>query len=105
MGFSGKYVLCDRHITFKRAFKYLDDKRYLVLQLYDGGVADEITQDELYELATTHDFYDEVFDEGHLSRNERENSWLETLPEIAALTQSTPNDTASSTAPESEEKS
>ena len=104
-GIEVKYVLCDRHLTFKRAFKYLDDKRYLVLQLYDGGVADEITQDELYELATTHTFYDEVFGDDYLSRKERENSWLDTLPEIAALTQSTPNDTASSTAPESEEKS
>ena len=50
-GLEVKYVLCDSSITFKDAIKKLDDKRYLVLQLYDNGIADEITQDELYEEA------------------------------------------------------
>lgn len=115
-GIEVKYVLCDRSLTFKEAFKKLDDKRYLVLQLYDGGVADEITQDELYEAAANHSFYDFVFgeedeellpfaEEAYLSRNERENSSPETLPSSTALTQSLPSATASSTAPESEVKS
>lgn len=117
-GIEVKYVLCDRSLTYKEAFKKLDDKRYLVLQLYDGGVADEITQDELYEAAASHSFYDLVFgeentaapfsefsDETYLSRNERENNPPETLPESTALTQSVPSETASSTAPASEVKS
>lgn len=115
-GIEVRYVLCDRSLTFKDAFKKLDDKRYLVLQLYDGGVADEITQDELYELASTHSFYDRVFEGeenedfpfaemGYLSRNERENRPPETLPESTALIQSEASETASSTAPESEVKS
>lgn len=113
-GIEVKYVLCDRSLTFKEAFKKLDDKRYLVLQLYDGGVADEITQDELYEAAASHSFYDFVFGEEELlptdaenyfSRNERENSSPEILPESTALTQSLPSATASSTVPESEVKS
>lgn len=63
-GIEVKYVLCDKTLTYKDAFKRLDDKRYLVLQLYsDGGVADEITQDELYAQASEHGFYDAVFDE------------------------------------------
>lgn len=113
-GIEVKYVLCDKSLTYKDAFKKLDDKRYLVLQLYDGGVCDEITQDELYEQAASRSFYDHVFEEepfseldglDYLSRNERENSSPETLPESTASTQETPNETASSTAPESEVKS
>lgn len=113
-GIEVKYVLCDRSLTFKDAFKKLDDKRYLVLQLYDGGVADEITQDELYEAATSHSFYDfvfggveeqEPFSELYLSRNERENSPPETSPDSTPLTQSAPSETASSTASEREVKS
>lgn len=112
-GIEVKYVLCDRSLTYKEAFKKLDDKRYLVLQLYDGGVADEITQDELYAQAAEHSFYDAVFEDAdgeglpeiHFSRNERENSSFEILPETTALTQASPSETASSTAPESERKS
>ncbi len=104
-GVEVKYVLCDDSITFLQAFKMLDDKRYLVLQLYgDEGVADEITQDELYEAATVRSVYDRVFD-GYLSLNARENVSTSILPEITASMHSAPNDTASSTAPDSDEKS
>lgn len=60
-GMEVKYVLVDGSLTYKDAVRLLDDKRYLVLQLYDGAVADEITQDELYEQMTEHDIYDKVF--------------------------------------------
>ncbi len=62
-GMEVKYVLVDGSLTFKDAFKFLDDKKYLVLQLYDGGIADEITQDELYDLAVDRGIYDKVFGE------------------------------------------
>lgn len=112
-GIEVKYVLCDNTLTYKEAFKRLDDKRYLVLQLYDKGVADEITQDELYEQAATHSFYDRVFGteeggeqtEDYFSRNERENMSSVISPSVTALTHSVPSVTASSTAPESERKS
>ncbi|MDE7087860.1 MAG: hypothetical protein K2O67_06680 [Clostridia bacterium] len=105
-GIEVKYVICDRSVTFKDAFKKLDEGKYLVLQLYDdGGVADEITQDELYELATEKSFYDSVFEEDYFSRNERLNSSEEMSPEITALTHAVPIETASSTAPESDLKS
>ncbi len=104
-GIEVKYVLCDADLTFKDAFKMLDDRRYLVLQLYDGSIADEITQDELYDLACFHGVYDKVFeDDGYLSRNERENSSLETLLPSTAETHSAPNETLSETASESEAK-
>lgn len=61
-GMEVKYVLVDASFTYKDAMRYLDDKTYLVLQLYDGGVADEITQDELYEDFAVHTIYDRVFD-------------------------------------------
>lgn len=119
-GLEVKYVLCDNTLTYKDAFKKLDDKRYLVLQLYDNGIADEITQDELYEQAAQHSIYDRVFegdgvgfcrakapfDEdggGYFSRKERENSPPSTLPSSTELTHSTPKSTASSTAPDSAE--
>ena len=100
-GLEVKYVLCNGEITYKDAIKKLDDKRYLVLQLYDNGIADEITQDELYEQAACHSIYDRVFDDlGYFSRKERENSSPFILPSSTELTQSTPSDTPSSTAPE-----
>lgn len=102
-GMEVKYVLCDGELTYKDALKKLDDKRYLVLQLYDGeGIADEITQDELYEGTLTHGIYDKVFGD-YLSKNERENFSAEILPSITERTQSTPKQIASSTAPASEE--
>ena len=101
-GLEVKYVLCDQTITFKDAIKKLDDKRYLVLQLYDNGIADEITQDELYEAAVSHAIYDKVFDD-YFSRNERENSSPFILPSSTEQTHSTPSETASSTEPESAE--
>lgn len=117
-GIEVKYVLCDKDLTYKDAFKRLDDKRYLVLQLYDNGVADEITQDELYAQAGEHSFYDKVFGdeptggsdeewligkgEDYFSRKDLENSSNGTLPSTTALTHSSPSETASSTAPESE---
>ena len=104
-GIEVKYVLCDKSVTFKDAFKKMDEGRYLVLQLYDGGIADEITQDELYALAAERSFYDRVFETDYLSRNERLNSSDETLPEITASTHLTPSEIASSTDPESERKS
>lgn len=70
-GMEVKYVLVDRSLTYKDAVRLLDDKRYLVLQLYDGGVADEITQDELYAQMTGHGIYDKVFEE-----DEREGRFL-----------------------------
>ena len=120
-GLEVKYVLCDNSLTYKDAIKKLDDKRYLVLQLHDGnGIADEITQDELYEQACDHSIYDKVFDgdgggfcrakvqsdrdgNDYFSRKEREKSLPSTLPSSTELTHSTPNETASSTAPEREE--
>ncbi len=58
-----KYVLVDERLTFKDAAKHLSEKYYLVLQLYDDGIADEITQDELYERMSQSGVYDRVFAE------------------------------------------
>ncbi len=104
-GVEVKYILCDENVTFLQAFKLLEDKRYIVLQLMrDGAVADEITQDELYEAALCHSVYDRVFD-GYLELNERENNSSSIFPSATASTQVTPNDTASSTAPPKDSKS
>lgn len=105
-GIEVKYVLCDPSLTFKDAFKKLDGRHYLVLQLYDGEIADEITQDELYELASQKSIYDKVFEGGgYFSRNERENVSLFSSPESTSETHSEPKSTPSSTAAESDAKS
>lgn len=104
-GIEVKYVLCDENLTYLQAFKMLEDKRYLILRLsVDGEVEDEITQDELYEEALCHGVYEKVFSD-YLSLKERENISLSILPSATALTHSAPNATASSTAPDSDEKS
>lgn len=101
-GIEVKYVLCDENLTFKDAIKRLSDRHYVVFQLYDGGVAEEITQDELYELSVIHSVYDRVF-EDYFSRKDLPNSLSSMLPSMSEETQSAPNDIPSSTAPESEE--
>jgi stage IV sporulation protein FB len=57
-----KYVLVEKSLTYKDAVKFLDERNYVVLQLYDGKIMDEITQDELYEGMLTHGIYDRVFE-------------------------------------------
>lgn len=108
-GIEVKYVLCDNSVTFLQAFKMLEDKRYLVLQLAsEGGVADEITQDELYDMALCHSVYDKVFDnevQPYFALNELENNSPSMFPSKIASTQDIPRDTPSSTAPDNDEKS
>jgi stage IV sporulation protein FB len=62
-GMEIKYIAVDKDITFKDAVKLLDDKKYLVLQMYDDGFLNEITQDELYDKMTERRICDKVFDE------------------------------------------
>lgn len=75
-GMEVKYVLVDGGFTYKDAVKYLDGKHYLVLQLYRDGVADEITQDELYGQLLRHSVYDSVFGEaiGDAEKDEKNYS-------------------------------
>lgn len=110
-GIEVKYVLCDNTVTFLQAFKMLEDKRYLVLQLaLDDGVGDEITQDELYDMALCHSVYDRVFEgeptsQPYLALNEAENNCSSIFPSATPSTQDIPKDTPSSTTPDSDEKS
>lgn len=110
-GIEVKYVLCDNSITFLKAFKMLEDNRYLVLQLAsEGGVADEITQDELYDMALCHSVYDRVFEgeyanQSYFALNELENNSSSIQPSATPSTQAIPSDTASSTMPDNDEKS
>jgi hypothetical protein len=57
-----KYVLVGKELTYKDAVRLLDERNYLVLQLYDGKILDEITQDELYDGILNHTIYDKVFE-------------------------------------------
>lgn len=100
-GMEVKYVLVDENITFKDAVKLLDGKKYLVLQLYDNGVVDEITQDELYEKMTVNGIYDGVF--AQRSKKLLQNSSLDIFPSSTFSTTETPNVTPSSIASCNEE--
>lgn len=60
-GLPVKYVLVDSDVTFKRALRFLDSRKYLILQLYDGDCLQEMTQDELYQKLLSSNIYDKVF--------------------------------------------
>jgi len=102
-GLEVRYILCDKDMTFCQAFSFLDSASYLVLQLYDGGIADEITQDELFEKAYKCSPSDKVFTKNHFSRKDLQNISGDISPFATAQTQSTPNDIASSSSPSNKE--
>jgi stage IV sporulation protein FB len=60
-GMEIKYVAVGKDLTYKDAIKFLDDRHYVILQLYDDTLTDEITQDELLENLQTHTIYSPVF--------------------------------------------
>lgn len=57
-GLEIKYVLADAGLTYRRAIRFLDDKKYVVFRTADGR---ELTQDELFEGFARHGIYDKVF--------------------------------------------
>jgi hypothetical protein len=61
-GITVKYVMVDGQLIYKDAVKFLDERHYVILQLYDGEIRDEVTQDELYSGILTHSIYDKVFE-------------------------------------------
>ena len=57
-GLEMKYILADRSLTYRRAVRFLDDKKYVVFRTPEG---DEVTQDELFEGFERCGVYDKVF--------------------------------------------
>lgn len=56
-----RYVILDGNSTFKDALRYIDDRRYLVIQLYeDEKFLDEITEDELFKKLQNSNLYDKI---------------------------------------------
>ena len=51
-------MLTDGSLTYRRAIRFLDDKKYVVFRTAGGR---EITQDELFEGFTSRGIYDKVF--------------------------------------------
>ena len=72
-GLEIKYVLTDGSLTYRRAIRFLDDKKYVVFRTADGR---EITQDELFEGFTSRGIYDKVFgaDDGDSVSGETESA-------------------------------
>lgn len=54
-----KYILADDNMTYRRAIKFLDEKRYVIFVCKKR----QLTQDELYEGFLTHSLYDGIFAE------------------------------------------
>lgn len=54
-----RYVILSQGATYKDALRYIDSRRYLVLQIYDDEkFLDEITEDELYKKLQNCNLYD-----------------------------------------------
>ena len=67
-------MLTDGSLTYRRAIRFLDDKKYVVFRTSDGR---EITQDELFEGFTSRGIYDKVFgdaDDGDSVSGETESA-------------------------------
>ena len=55
-----RYIILDESATFKDALRFLDERRYLVIQIYGETFLDEITEDELYQKLLNHSIYDKI---------------------------------------------
>lgn len=55
-----RYIVLDESATFKDALRFLDERKYLVIQIYGDVFLDEITEDELYKKLTEHSIYDKI---------------------------------------------
>jgi hypothetical protein len=53
-GVEVKYVMVNESLTFRQAFKLIENRRYLILQFYGDTFLEELTQDDLYALSLTH---------------------------------------------------
>lgn len=57
-----RYVILGENATYRQALRYVDDSRYLVLQIYGDVFLDEITEDELFEKLQTRSLYDKIYE-------------------------------------------
>lgn len=55
-----RYIILDESATFKDALRFLDESKYLVIQIYGDTFLDEITEDELCERLMSHSIYDRI---------------------------------------------
>lgn len=55
-----RYIILDESATFKDALRFLDERKYLVIQIYGDVFLDEITEDELYKKLLNHSIYDKI---------------------------------------------
>ena len=55
-----RYIILSESATFKDALRFLDESKYLVIQIYGDTFLDEITEDELCEKLLEHSIYDRI---------------------------------------------
>lgn len=55
-----RYIILDESATFKDALRFIDESRYLVIQIYGDTFLDEITEDELCKKLMSHSIYDRI---------------------------------------------
>ncbi len=57
-----RYIILDEGATYKDALRFLDESKYLVIQIYSDVFLDEISEDELLKELQTHGIYDKIFE-------------------------------------------
>ena len=55
-----RYIILDESATYKDALRFLDERKYLVIQIYGDAFLDEITEDELCKKLLEHSIYDRI---------------------------------------------
>ena len=55
-----RYIILDESATYKDALRFMDERKYLVIQIYGETFLDEITEDELYNKLLEHSIYDRI---------------------------------------------
>ncbi len=63
-----RYVILGENATYKDALKFVDDSRYLVLQIYGEEFLDEISEDELYKKLLEASIYDKILDDAIIEK-------------------------------------
>ena len=85
-GLEIKFVLADDDMTYRRAVRFLDDKKYVVFRTQDGR---ELTQDELCEGFMSHDIRDKIFGDKTSAKYPDEDFFAETAERPSPEPQST----------------
>lgn len=58
-----RYVILDENAVYRDALRFMDDRKYLIFQIYGDVFLDEISEDELCQKLMEHSIYDKIISE------------------------------------------